>query len=193
LTDPGRAGCPPHSEAQPHQANIMEREDNHMKHTIKVLAALALMLALLLSLAATAEELEVARDDGASQDTSTEVFEALDEIAEMPEEIGECAFAAVKGLIEASPDRSVMATKVPTTIPWLKNYYAKGSLGTWLTERFEEIMSRVLYPRTRLILRGYYALGMTDEAIAEELNMSTRHVNSQRNQFIRSLEDPKAA
>lgn len=62
-----------------------------------------------------------------------------------------------------------------------------------LTERFEEIMSRVLYPRTRLILRGYYALGMTDEAIAEELNMSTRHVNSQRNQFIRSLEDPKAA
>jgi len=60
-------------------------------------------------------------------------------VVEMPEEIGECAFAAVKGLIEASPDRSVMATKVPTTIPWLKNYYAKGSLGTWLTERFEEL------------------------------------------------------
>jgi len=94
-----------------------------MKHTIKVLAALALMLALLLSLAATAEELEVARDDGASQDTSTEVFEALDEIAEMPEEIGDL------GLFEFAPELPADEPQSPAPKPGADAPEAPADLG----------------------------------------------------------------
>lgn len=56
-----------------------------------------------------------------------------------------------------------------------------------IAARFEEIMSAVQTPRLRLILRSYYALGMTDEAIGEEIFMSTRRVNQLRNEFLHSL------
>lgn len=59
--------------------------------------------------------------------------------------------------------------------------------------RFEQIMEEVHSPRLRYILRSYYALGMTDEAIARELGMTCRRINELRNQFLRSLEMAEAA
>ena len=62
-----------------------------------------------------------------------------------------------------------------------------------LTEQFEALLEMPMPIRTRAILRCYYALGMTDEAIARELNMTCRRINDLRNQFLRSLEVAEAA
>lgn len=59
--------------------------------------------------------------------------------------------------------------------------------------RFEEILMEVKNPRLRLVLRCYYGLGMTDELIAQDMNMSVRRVNSLRNGFLRSLDQPEVA
>ena len=59
--------------------------------------------------------------------------------------------------------------------------------------RFEEILIEVKNPRLRLVLRCYYGLGMTDELIAKEMDMSVRQVNALRNSFLRSLDQPIAA
>ena len=59
--------------------------------------------------------------------------------------------------------------------------------------RFEQIMEQVPGQRLRLILRSYYALGMTDEAISRELGMTCRRINEVRNQFLRSLTAAEAA
>ena len=59
--------------------------------------------------------------------------------------------------------------------------------------RFEEILTGVLDTRVRVILRCYYALGMTDEKIGEEMGLSTRRVNAMRNECLRMLEKRKAA
>ena len=56
-----------------------------------------------------------------------------------------------------------------------------------IATRFEEILTNVNEPRMRLILRCYYAMGMTDEAIGEEIYMSTRRVNQLRNEFLHRL------
>lgn len=63
-----------------------------------------------------------------------------------------------------------------------------------LTRRFEEILSQAESPKLRLILRMYYALGETDETIAETMNMSSRRINQLRNEFITQAADrPHAA
>ena len=59
--------------------------------------------------------------------------------------------------------------------------------------QFEAILSTVRDMRLRLILRAYYAMGMTDEEIAGSMNMSTRRINTLRNSFMRSLDLPGAA
>lgn len=59
--------------------------------------------------------------------------------------------------------------------------------------RFEKILMEVKSPRLRLVLRCYYGLGMTDELIAQDMNMSIRRVNSLRNSFVRSLDQQEAA
>jgi len=59
--------------------------------------------------------------------------------------------------------------------------------------RFETILDGVKSPRLRLILRSYYALGMTDEAIAGEMGMTARRICELRNTFVRSLDMPEAA
>ena len=64
---------------------------------------------------------------------------------------------------------------------------------SWLHKRFEEILLGFLDTRVRVILRCYYALGMTDEKIGEEMGMSTRRVNAMRNDCLKSLEKQEAA
>lgn len=61
-----------------------------------------------------------------------------------------------------------------------------------MTEQFEALLEMPMPIRTRAILRCYYALGMTDEAIAAELNMSTRRVNSLRNEFVKGIDNASA-
>ena len=62
-----------------------------------------------------------------------------------------------------------------------------------LHKRFEEILLGFPDTRVRVILRCYYALGMTDEKIGEEMGMSTRRVNAMRNECLKSLEKQEAA
>ncbi len=51
--------------------------------------------------------------------------------------------------------------------------------------RFEAILAAVEHPRTRLVLRQYYGLGMTDEEIAEADGFSARLAGSIRNGWLR--------
>ena len=52
---------------------------------------------------------------------------------------------------------------------------------------FEVIMDRIEDRRLRIIVRNYYALGWTDERIAEQLELSRQHVNRLRTAYIESL------
>lgn len=52
---------------------------------------------------------------------------------------------------------------------------------------FEVIMDRIEDRRLRIIVRNYYALGWTDEKIAEQLELSRQHVNRLRTAYIESL------
>ena len=72
-------------------------------------------------------------------------------------------------------------------------YARKQAALSQVAARFEQIMEEVHSPRLRYILRSYYALGMTDEAIAREMNLTCRRINELRNQFLRSLEMEAAA
>lgn len=63
------------------------------------------------------------------------------------------------------------------------------ALGT----RFEEILMEVKSARLRLVLRCYYGLGMTDERIAQDMEMSVRRVNWLRNGFMKTLDLKEAA
>ena len=53
------------------------------------------------------------------------------------------------------------------------------------TEAFERVLAGVAFARTRLVLRQYYALGWTDEQIAEANGFSARLANHIRNQWLR--------
>ena len=52
---------------------------------------------------------------------------------------------------------------------------------------FEVIMDRIEDRRLRIIVRNYYALGWTDERIAEQLELSRQHVNRLRTAYIETL------
>lgn len=52
---------------------------------------------------------------------------------------------------------------------------------------FEEIVNRIMDRRLQTIIRNYYALGETDERIAELIELSVSRVNELRNEYINSL------
>lgn len=56
-----------------------------------------------------------------------------------------------------------------------------------LVDAFEQIMDRIEDRRLRIIVRNYYALGWTDERIAEQLELSRQHVNRLRTAYIELL------
>ena len=62
-----------------------------------------------------------------------------------------------------------------------------------VSRRFEEILTGVTDKRMQVILRSYYAVGMTDDSIGELLGLTTRRINALRNSFLRTLEVPEAA
>ena len=62
-----------------------------------------------------------------------------------------------------------------------------------VSRRFEEILAGVTDKRMQVILRSYYAVGMTDDSIGELLGLTTRRINALRNSFLRTLEVPEAA
>ena len=49
-----------------------------------------------------------------------------------------------------------------------------------LVDAFEQIMDGIDDRRLRIIIRNYYALGWTDEKIAEQLELSRQHVNGRK-------------
>lgn len=53
--------------------------------------------------------------------------------------------------------------------------------------RFEGILSRIKDDRQRVICRMYYGLDMTDEKIAEKLNIDQSTVNRDRNAVLSAL------
>ena len=56
-----------------------------------------------------------------------------------------------------------------------------------LVDAFEQIMDGIDDRRLRIIIRNYYALGWTDEKIAEQLELSRQHVNRLRMAYIEVL------
>ena len=57
-----------------------------------------------------------------------------------------------------------------------------------MVREFEEIMDRIKDRRLRIIVRNYYALGWTDERIAEQLELSRQHVNRLRTAYVEGWE-----
>lgn len=60
-------------------------------------------------------------------------------------------------------------------------------LRTYL-DQFERILDGITDRRMQIIIRNYYALGMSDEAVAELLELSQPTVNRLRNDFMEGLE-----
>ena len=56
-----------------------------------------------------------------------------------------------------------------------------------MVDAFEMIMDKIDDRRLRIIIRNYYALGWTDERIAEQLELSRQHVNRLRTAYIEQL------
>ena len=56
-----------------------------------------------------------------------------------------------------------------------------------MVDAFEMIMDGITDRRLRIIVRNYYALGWTDEKIAEQLELSRQHVNRLRTTYIEGL------
>ena len=56
-----------------------------------------------------------------------------------------------------------------------------------LVDAFEMIMDKIDGRRLRIIVRNYYALGWTDERIAEQLELSRQHVNRLRTAYVEGL------
>ena len=52
---------------------------------------------------------------------------------------------------------------------------------------FEIILDKVKDRRLQIIVRNYYALGWTDERIAEQIGLSQTHVNRLRTEYFNSL------
>ena len=57
-----------------------------------------------------------------------------------------------------------------------------------MVDAFEMIMDKIEDRRLRIIVRNYYALGWTDERIAEQLELSRQHVNRLRTAYIDQLQ-----
>ena len=57
-----------------------------------------------------------------------------------------------------------------------------------MVDAFEMIMDKIDDRRLRIIVRNYYALGWTDERIAEQLELSRQHVNRLRTAYIEQLQ-----
>ena len=56
-----------------------------------------------------------------------------------------------------------------------------------MVDSFEMIMDKIEDRRLRIIIRNYYALGLTDERIAEQLELSRQHVNRLRTAYLEEL------
>ena len=56
-----------------------------------------------------------------------------------------------------------------------------------MVDAFEMIMDKIEDRRLRIIVRNYYALGWTDERIAEQLELSRQHVNRLRTAYIEGI------
>lgn len=57
-----------------------------------------------------------------------------------------------------------------------------------ITDRFEKVIDMLHDDRDRVICRKYYGLGLTDEKIAEELNMDRGYVTVLRNKALLKIE-----
>ena len=57
-----------------------------------------------------------------------------------------------------------------------------------MVDAFEMIMDKIEDRRLRIIIRNYYALGWTDERIAEQMELSRQHVNRLRTAYIDQLQ-----
>ena len=57
-----------------------------------------------------------------------------------------------------------------------------------MVDAFEMIMDGITDRRLRIIVRNYYAIGWTDEKIAEQLELSRQHVNRLRTAYMEGLD-----
>lgn len=61
-----------------------------------------------------------------------------------------------------------------------------------MLDAFEIILDGIVDRRLRIIVRNYYALGWSDEAIGEQLDLSRQHVNRLRLAYLESIDGNKS-
>lgn len=57
-----------------------------------------------------------------------------------------------------------------------------------MLDAFEIILDGIVDRRLRIIVRNYYALGWSDEAIGEQLDLSRQHVNRLRLAYLEGID-----
>ena len=91
------------------------------------------------------------------------------------------------GMPRGTNDPEAAALQRADTDEVLEKIEAKCAELRDLVDAFELIMDTIDDRRLRIIIRNYYALGWTDEKIAEQLELSRQHVNRLRTAYIDQL------
>ena len=91
------------------------------------------------------------------------------------------------GMPRGTNDPEAAALQRADTDEVLEKIEAKCAELRDLVDAFELIMDTIDDRRLRIIVRNYYALGWTDEKIAEQLELSRQHVNRLRTAYVEGL------
>lgn len=91
------------------------------------------------------------------------------------------------GMPRCTNDPEAAALQRTDTDEMLDKIEAKCRELRGLVDEFEVIMDAIDDRRLQIIVRDYYALGWTDERIAEQLELSRQHVNRLRTAYIDEL------
>ena len=94
---------------------------------------------------------------------------------------------ALTGMPRGTNDPEAAILQRADTDDVLKKIDAKCAELRDMVDSFEHIMDMIDDRRLRIIVRNYYALGWTDEKIAEQLELSRQHVNRLRTAYIDEL------
>ena len=94
---------------------------------------------------------------------------------------------ALTGMPRGTNDPEAAILQRADTDDVLKKIDAKCAELRDMVDSFEHIMDMIDDRRLRIIVRNYYALGWTDEKIAEQLELSRQHVNRLRTAYLEGL------
>ena len=93
----------------------------------------------------------------------------------------------VTGMPRGTNDPEAAALQRVDTDEVLDKIEAKCEELRQLLDEFETIMNAISDRRLQIIIRNYYALGWSDERIAERMDLSRQHVNRLRSAYLEEL------